>query len=297
MPELGARGGEGAERIFLQPLLFLTSGHVVDQALCQPMGLHLPTCVVGSDPEPSSSGTQWVRSRSSMPQGLQEPPPLRQGASLCLRYLSRPCSSGWKCPTSFLGEPMSILGPLRGPLTISIIGRLGIWQEETQRARDGAGTASGRPTGTPPACFTYGGLGRRRPGFGFLSAVFGVFLGRLGPSLSMFPTYVLRSFIHPANMHRVTPLLQALSLSSEITVNDKVFLLCGGRRWERSTGGGISWSKGGDHSVLGGLKSCCPWDSREEPPGSWINGQEVGGSQPEPEGPAWAVVPLPHIPL
>lgn len=53
---------------------------------------------------------------------------------------------------------MSILGPPQGPLTICIIGRLAIWQEETQRAGAGADTASGQPAGTPPACFTRGGL-------------------------------------------------------------------------------------------------------------------------------------------
>lgn len=62
------------------------------------MGLHLPTCVVGSDPEPSSSGTRWVRSSSSRPQGLQEPPPLQQGAFLHLQCPSRLCRGGWKRP-------------------------------------------------------------------------------------------------------------------------------------------------------------------------------------------------------
>lgn len=45
---------------------------------------------------------------------------------------------GWKRPSSFLGEPGSVHGPPLVRLTISITGRLGTWQEETEGPRDSA---------------------------------------------------------------------------------------------------------------------------------------------------------------
>lgn len=125
------------------------------------MGLCLPACAVGSGLEPSSPGPR----RGEVQQ--QSAPRTTGAASLPTGSLPwpsgprGPCSGGWKRPASFLGEPVSSFGPLLGRLTISIPGRLGIWQEETLRARDGADTPSGWPTGAPPACFTCGRLGER----------------------------------------------------------------------------------------------------------------------------------------
>ena len=137
---------------------------------------------------------------------------------------------------------------------------------------------SGRPRASAaPCCPNSGRLGlgrrsfegpswgRRTPGPALLVPMRGVRLGRLGPASPMSPVSALHSFIR-SSTHTLSPLLQALSSSSEIPINDKAFMIHGNRRLERSTGGvgRASWGKGGDSAGLDSLDLWCPWDSWED---------------------------------